>query len=194
MKRFISFSILLFLCFNIFAEKIKISQDANMRSAPNKDSDIIKVLKAGTACEGVLSKVNENWYEITIDDTVGYVHKSLVSTPFSFSSFSKEHPYLVGIVFLIILIIIIKKGRRTRCPKCKRWFAEKKIKKEFLDSDGHYETKTRTDIRRNSRGEQIGTTERQEQVHMTTNYYRQHCKCKYCGYQYYYNTSTTFEG
>lgn len=194
MKRFLSFSIFLFLCINIYAEKIKITQDANMRSAPSKDSDIVKVLKTGMQCEGELSKENENWYEIKVDDTVGYVHKSLVSTPFSFALFSKEHPYLVGIVFLIILIIFIRKGKRTQCPKCKRWFAEKKLKREFLDSDGHYETKTRTDIRRNNRGEQIGTTERQEQVHMTTNYYKQHCKCKYCGYQYYYNISSTFEG
>lgn len=194
MKRFLTFSILLFLCMNIFAEKVKITQDANMRSAPDKDSDIVKVLKSGVVCEGELSKENSNWYEIRIDDTVGFVHKSLISTPLNFSSFSQNHSYLMGIVVLIILIIIIMKGKRTKCPKCNRWFAEEKLKKEFLDSDGHYETITRKDIRRNSRGEKIGTTERQEQVHMTTNYYKQHCKCKYCGYRYYYNTSSTFEG
>lgn len=194
MKKNLTFFILFFMCVTLFAEKIRISQDANIRSAPNKDSAVIKILKSGTVCEGELSKKNANWYEIKLDDTVGYVHKSLVKTSFDIKNFSKDHPYLVGLISLIIVIIIIRKGKKTRCPKCKRWFAEKKLKKEFMDSDGHYETKTRTDIRRNSRGEQIGTTERQEQVHMTTNYYRQHCKCKYCGYQYYYNTSSTFEG
>lgn len=194
MKRAFVCFVLVLMSLNLFAEKLKISQDANMRAAPNKDSEVVKVLKSGTTYEGELSKENSNWYEIKVDESVGYVHKSLVKAPFNFSAFAKEHPYLVGIVFLIILVLIIKKGLRTKCPKCKRWFAEKKLKKEFLDSDGHYETKTRTDIRRNSRGEQIGTTERQEQVHMTTNYYRHHCKCKYCGYQYYYNTSNTFEG
>ena len=194
MKRAFVCFVLILMSLNVFAEKLKISQDANMRAAPNKDSEVVKVLKSGTTCEGELSKENSNWYEIKVDESVGYVHKSLVKAPFNYSAFAKEHPYLVGIVFLIILVLIIKKGVRTKCPKCKRWFAEKKLKKEFLDSDGHYETKTRTDIRRNSRGEQIGTTERQEQVHMTTNYYRQHCKCKYCGYQYYYNISNTFEG
>ena len=82
-----------------------------MRSAPDKDSDIVKVLKSGVVCEGELSKENCNWYEIRIDDTVGFVHKSLISTPLNFSSFLQNHSYLMGIVVLIILIIIIMKGK-----------------------------------------------------------------------------------
>ena len=60
MKRAIVCFLLVLMSLNLFAEKLKISQDANMRTAPNKDSEVVKVLKGGTTCEGELSKENND--------------------------------------------------------------------------------------------------------------------------------------
>ncbi|MBQ7611474.1 MAG: SH3 domain-containing protein [Spirochaetaceae bacterium] len=187
---------LLFIVMNshLSAEKLKISQDANLRSEPNKNSKSIKVLLGGTICEGELFQDNNDWYKVIVDGDVGFVHKSLINTPFSLGSFTKKHPLLMRIAFIIFLIIIIKMGRNSKCPRCNKWFAEIKLSKNLIDSEGHYSTIDRTDIKRNSQGEKIGTIERKEQVHMTTDIYRQNCKCRFCGYKYSYKTRETYEG
>lgn len=192
MKKLIFIVSTFLLTMNLFAEKIKITQDANLRTKPSKDSEIIKVLEKDTIVEGERYQ-NSDWYQVKAKEFNGYVHKSLISEGFN-TKIIMKHPFLLGVIFFILIIIIIKTGKGTKCPNCKRWFARKKIRKEFLDSSGHYATKNRTDIQRNSRGEQIGTIERQEQIHVTTNHYRQYCKCKYCNYNYSYIFSTTHEG
>lgn len=213
-KKYLIGLISIVLAFNLFAEQLKVTEDANLRELPNKDSNVITVLKAGTIGVGELSNENENWYKIKVDNTTGFIHKSLVivssdsddsessnkprntnvKTEKGFFGFIKKHPYLILILLAFIIYVIISRGINTRCSQCKKWFAIIPLNEEYLDSDGHYETVTRTDIRKNKKGEQIGTVERKEQIHMTTDHYLQHCKCKYCGYEYSYETSKTYEG
>lgn len=58
--------------------KLRIKEDANMRSNPDTSSSIKMVCKAGEFVEGELW--NSDWYKIYKDGEVGYIHKSLVNT------------------------------------------------------------------------------------------------------------------
>ena len=71
-----------------------------------------------------------------------------------------------------------------RCPKCDKWGARKEIDSAILDSKSGYETVTREDEIRDDEGNRIGTVEREEQVHVTTQTVRKHYRCKYCGYEW----------
>lgn len=46
----------------VFAEKLKLNSDANLRSQPSKDSNIITTITKGTYVEG---EISHNWYAIT---------------------------------------------------------------------------------------------------------------------------------
>jgi hypothetical protein len=60
----------------------------------------------------------------------------------------------------------------------------KGVGKELIDVDEGYETVTRTDTIRDSRGDTIGTVDRDEQVHMIYETYKVYYKCIFCGFQW----------
>lgn len=49
----------------VFAEKLKLNSDANLRRQPSKDSNIITIITKETYVEGEISQKNPNWYAIT---------------------------------------------------------------------------------------------------------------------------------
>ena len=71
------------------------------------------------------------------------------------------------IVFGVGVVLISISGFDTRCPKCKKWWAKKSEGSKEIDRKGGYKTVTRTDIIQGREGENIGSIERQEQVHVT---------------------------
>ena len=84
----------------------------------------------------------------------------------------------------ISLIFTYLLGVSQKCPSCKKKFAMKGVGKELIDVDEGYETVTRTDTIRDSRGDTIGTVDRDEQVHMIYETYKVYYKCIFCGFQW----------
>lgn len=178
----------------------KVVQDANIRTEPSKEAEISYTATSGETFLG--KKENGEWikvkeFKITaknadgISDSgvvYGYIHNSLVHKKLNWTKIIKT------LFWIYVVLGIYLAGKESQCPSCKKFFARKKLKKTFMDSDEGYDTVTRVDEIKNRRGETIATRERQEQVHMTTNYYRIDCKCKKCGHEWYYITSHRFEG
>ena len=142
----------------------KVVQDANIRTEPSKEAEISYTATSGETFLG--KKENEEWIKI----------KEFKITTKNADGISDS-----GVVYgYIHNSLVHKKLNWTKIIKTL--------------SDEGYDTVTRVDEIKNRRGETIATRERQEQVHMTTNYYRIDCKCKKCGHEWYYITSHRFEG
>jgi len=75
-------------------------------------------------------------------------------------------------------------GYKSRCPSCKKWFSEKTAGRELIDQRQGFETVTRQDQHKNSRGEVIKTVERQEQVQVVTSTYNVHHRCQNCAHEW----------
>lgn len=58
--------------------KIKLNEDANVRTKPSRDGKIVTVLLANDVGEGYICDDNPNWYYIEAKGKSGYVHKSVV--------------------------------------------------------------------------------------------------------------------
>lgn len=178
----------------------RLTQDANIRREPSKKAEISYTATSGATFLG--KKENDEWikikeFEITTNNSdgtsstgsvYGYIHNSLVEKKFNWTRLIKT------LFWLYVIFAFFSAGVERQCPSCKKLFARKKLGKTFVDSDEDYDTVTRVDTIKNRRGETIATKERQEQVHMTTNYYRVDCRCKKCGHEWYYITSHRFEG
>jgi hypothetical protein len=94
---------------------------------------------------------------------------------------------LIGFVVLISAIV-------TRCPACGKWWARVSHGKKELQRKGSYKTITRRDSQYNSKGEQVGHVERQEQVHIITVYYENYYSCKHCNHEWTKTTTDEYEG
>lgn len=179
----------------------RLTQDANIRKEPSKDSAISCTVTSGSTFLG--EEENEDWIKIkefetgtkNADGTISslnlqdcYIHSSVVEKKFNWTKLIKN------LFWVFVISTFILAGVDSRCPSCKKLFARKRINKTFVDSAEGYDTVTRVDTIKNRRGETIATKERKEQVHMTTNYYRIDCKCKKCGHEWHYITSHRFEG
>ena len=82
----------------------------------------------------------------------------------------------------------------TMCPKCRRVWARRHVGGRLLDRTGGYHTVTRYDEHKNTRGEIIGRTERQEQVHVVNESYLNFYQCKYCGNEWTGTSQRQYEG
>lgn len=178
----------------------RVTQDSNIRKEPSKEAEISYTVTSGTAFLG--EKENDDWIKIKELQIItnntdgssspksihGYVHNSLIEKKFNWTKILKI------LFWLYVIFAFFSAGEERKCPSCKKLFARKILSKKFVDSSEDYDTVTRVDTIKNRRGETIATKERQEQVHMTTNYYRVDCKCKKCGHKWYYITSHRFEG
>ncbi len=101
---------------------------------------------------------------------------------------------LCAILFGVILFfywpfIILKNGWKKRCPNCKKLFARQIVDQDYVGSDTEYETVTKQDKITNTRGETRGYINREEQVAVNYDTYRNYCKCKKCGYEWTYRIS-----
>lgn len=71
-----------------------------------------------------------------------------------------------------------------QCNECGAFFYKDLIKREKLGSKQGYKTVTRNDVTRNSNGETLYTTRRKEQIHIIRTYYKDHYRCKHCGFEW----------
>lgn len=97
-------------------------------------------------------------------------------------------------VGLGIVLIILVSGKVMQCPVCRKWWARKFTGKEEVGRQGGYKTITRQDIRRNAKGEEIGRTERQEQVHVIQVTHQNYYQCKYCHHSWTNLSTSEYEG
>lgn len=88
-----------------FAEKLKVTADANIRTLPSKDGEIIQVAKEGTVVDGEKSTENEEWFQVTIDGEVGFIHNSLVDVKKDFSLVSIFKDFWVWILIDKLILI-----------------------------------------------------------------------------------------
>jgi hypothetical protein len=100
---------------------------------------------------------------------------------------------IFGICVVIVIIVLIT-GEEMRCPVCKKRWARSFKGKQEVGRQGGYRTVTRYDVRRNSKGEEIGRTEREEQVHVIQITYQNNYQCKYCQYSWTTLSTTEYEG
>src|SRR5207237_1142400 len=99
----------------------------------------------------------------------------------------------LGVVALIWLIYVCRR-EASRCPSCKELWACVHTSTEHLGNSSGYQTVTRTDHIRNSKGEVISTIDRQEQVHVITSCFARNYKCRFCDHKWYTTDSTSREG
>ena len=91
---------------------------------------------------------------------------------------------ILGAIFLGIPLAILACwffiGSNKQCPKCKKLYAEE------LKSSGptskRQETITKYDITRNTKGEEISRTEREEQGTIVDR--QSHYQCKFCKFEW----------
>ncbi len=95
-----------------FAETLKINSDANVRSLPSKDGNVIEILTEGTKIDGEKSSENPDWYAITTTEgTTGYIHKSLVDSVISTSDINNAIiPFKSGLFWWIVIDKLILIG------------------------------------------------------------------------------------
>lgn len=95
---------------------------------------------------------------------------------------------------IVIGIIVLISGLVTICPNCNKWWGRKSEGRKELDRQDGYKTVIRYDIRRNSKGEEIGRTEREEQVHVTRVKYLNYWTCKNCRHNWTTISTSEYEG
>ena len=78
MKKHILSLILTLFCISFsFSDILRIKQDANIREAPSKNANILKVLKTGDVVRGNYSANSTEWFEINMDNKKCFIHNSL---------------------------------------------------------------------------------------------------------------------
>lgn len=78
MKKHILSLILTLFCISFsFSDILRIKQDANIREAPSKNANILKVLKTGDVVQGNYSANSIEWFEINMDNKKCFIHNSL---------------------------------------------------------------------------------------------------------------------
>jgi len=91
---------------------------------------------------------------------------------------------LIAVVAGAIYLVAAIWGFSTRCPECRKWFAEREINRELLDRYTDYETVRRRDERRDSQGRLIDTVYREEQVAVLVRIYDVDYRCKHCDHEW----------
>lgn len=101
--------------------RITSKNSLNLRSGPSTDYSVLKSLPTGTEIT-IIGKTDNNWYQIQIDDQVGFVAAKYVSEPveiiemqseeelfpFPFTDFSMvDSSFLTILVVAIILVIAL---------------------------------------------------------------------------------------
>jgi predicted Zn finger-like uncharacterized protein len=82
----------------------------------------------------------------------------------------------------------------TVCPKCGRPWSRVYLGSKLIDRVGSFQTVTRKDEHKDSRGQVYATTERQEQVHMVHESFLDSYRCKNCRHEWTGTSSRQREG
>ena len=183
MKRRIVFGIILLIVFLIIKPgNLKTTQEANIRTEPNIEAEVKCVVSSKTILQAEEINSNNEWLKISKINSEktdnAYIHKSVVEKRTNW----KKVFFILFILYVVVSFF--KTCQETKCPKCKKPFAKKRISRQYIGNEDGYETVTRTDVNKNRNGVTIGTTERQEQVHVIYKKYRNIYKCKKCGYEW----------
>ena len=112
MKRLLLLFLMAGMCVSgLFATRLKVKEDANMREQPDKDSAIVMVVKHNVNLEGEEDTNNQNWYKVTYEGKTGYIHSSLLEKneiEISETDAKGIVFIIVGIIVLVILVITLK--------------------------------------------------------------------------------------
>ena len=118
------------------------------------------------------------WYKLGVLDRFFLLLLSPIGLGFPLLSF-----------FLFLRYIICKVytwyGYTKKCPSCSRLWAKKLEKSDLVDERGSYMTVERRDSHRNSKGEEVGHTYRQEQVNVVVQTYHNHYICSFCPHRWF---------
>lgn len=109
------------------------------------------------------------------------------------SNMASEHPFAI-IATLCASVIVLGWAASTACPSCRKWLSCRTLKTEVVDRTGSYSTVVRYDEQFNARGENVGHTQRLEQVHVTRETERTHYECSGCGHKWDALSTRQFEG
>jgi hypothetical protein len=88
---------------------------------------------------------------------------------------------LSGIAGLVAAGAFFYAGASSLCPSCNTCFAYREVSKDKVSRKRGYKTVIRKGEVRNSRGELVQTSERQEQIAIMTVTYEHLDKCQVCG-------------
>ncbi|MBO6176776.1 MAG: SH3 domain-containing protein [Treponema sp.] len=168
---------------------IRITGDANIRSQPNKDSEVLFIEKEGKVFAGPFESVDNDWVKIQINtennSKTGYIHNSLVKEDIKYEVDTHS---IVKIIILIFLLWCINKLFSTRCPSCKKFFAKKKIDEKIINQSMY--TETVDDNKKETIHLSSGRTFEkkitgQRDVIRFHNTYRLYYMCKKCGHKWF---------
>lgn len=110
------------------------------------------------------------------------------------SELGKEAGIIWNLLWLAAPLAFYWYRQLTMCPKCRRAWAKTYVGRRLIDRTGGYQTVTRYDEHKDSRGEVIGKTERKEQVHVVNESYLDFYQCKYCAHEWTGTRSHQYEG
>ena len=110
-KKIFFIGVVVLLATSVFAEKLTLKSDANVRNQPSTDGAVITTITEGTYLEGEISSENKNWYKVTVDGTTGYVHKSVVTSVITKSDITNAIvPFKSGLFWWIVIDKLILIG------------------------------------------------------------------------------------
>ncbi len=89
---------------------------------------------------------------------------------------------VIAVIAGIIFIVWLCARSASQCPSCQQYWADETMGTRELGRTGGYQTITRQDVIKDSKGNEIGTTNRQEQVHVVRVLRESYHRCKFCGY------------
>jgi hypothetical protein len=147
---------------------------ADQREGASKGKSAVQVLKARQAAEAEAEKERQRAAEAERSSAEWAKRWE------QFKSVATIAAVVVGIGFIAYLMA----GASSACPSCGKWFAAQTLATYELGRRGAFETIERQDQHKNAKGELIGTTTRQEQVHVTYISLQDHKQCSKCAHQW----------
>jgi hypothetical protein len=128
-------------------------------------SFIIVAPKEGISINNDLSATVEE--DISINNDLSATVDSHEIDPIESSRETNSTNIIMPLIVVGIIIIILVRRFSAKCPKCQQYRSYYCVEtKQISEKQPFYKTITRTDIRKNSKGEEIDRTYRKEQVHM----------------------------
>ena len=194
---FIFSSLLISAASQTYYKLVDMNKSLNIRSGPGASEAILGSIPKGSRCILFLGEREGDWIKIQFKDFKGWSNAQFLiadseeycSTKLSANIKSKSSAtsdysgiWFFALIVIFIAVIILATGLSRRCPSCHKWWSRKLMRTEEIGREGGYKTVTRYDIQRDKDGNEIGRTERKEQVHVTKITYKNYYKCNKCGY------------
>lgn len=149
--------------------------------------------KEVSQAEGVSEKNTLVWFASFIASGVVVVSSCVAFFYISKGTYDSSWAWAAIIGWGIFFVLIMVNAYSNQCPSCNALWARNETDKEAIDRQRGYKTVTRKDEVRNSRGDVIGTTERQEQIRVMKVTYRHYYKCGNCGHKWTGTSKSEYE-